>query len=159
VRKRWKEFALVWSSPIAIKQHHHAARNPPYLNWRITSPERSTPGPLPYQQTEHTVENAPRRANSACWVHPKGGWRQILVPGFLDVTSKRLGQVCCLAAAVHPACPRPPAASRDSPVTSLPCSTPLHDRRCLWISIRRTWPLASSFNRTDLFFRGRRPVV
>src|SRR6185312_15375370 len=60
------EDSAVWSSPIS-------ARTPPCfevparLAWRNTSPERSTPGPLPYHMPK-TPSYLPSPRNSACCV-------------------------------------------------------------------------------------------
>ena len=56
----------VWSSP-------SSATTPPSLDvparfaWRSASPERSTPGPLPYHR-QNTPSYAPSPSSSACWV-------------------------------------------------------------------------------------------
>ena len=56
------------------------------LPWRKTSPERSTPGPLPYQSAK-TPSYLPSPCNSACWVPQtavaarssfRPGWKTIL---------------------------------------------------------------------------------
>ncbi len=56
----------VWSSPISTS-------TPPFLElparlpWRKASPERSTPGPLPYQM-ENTPSKRPSPPISAIWL-------------------------------------------------------------------------------------------
>ena len=58
------EDSAVWSSPISASTPP-CFEEPAMLAWRNTSPERSTPGPLPYQ-TPKTPSYLPSPRSSAC---------------------------------------------------------------------------------------------
>ena len=106
-----------WSSPISASTPP-CFDEPARLAWRKTSPERSTPGPLPYQ-TENTPSCLPSPSSSACCEPQQAvaassslrpGWKTMsglgeLLPGLpqLQVEARR-------------------AASRDSRRRSRPCS-------------------------------------
>ena len=60
------EDSPVWSSPIAMTTPP-CLDEPAMLAWRITSPVRSTPGPLPYHSAK-TPSYFPSPRSSACWL-------------------------------------------------------------------------------------------
>jgi hypothetical protein len=80
------------------------------LTWRITSPERSTPGPLPYQRPKHTVMGA-LAAQFRLLAAPERGGSKILVQAGLEydvglASSCFLARIICISTA--------PKVSRDS---------------------------------------------
>ena len=54
------------------------------LAWRNTSPERSTPGPLPYHMP-NTPSNLPSPRNSACCDAPQRGGGEVLIKAGLEL--------------------------------------------------------------------------
>ena len=72
--------SAVWSSPIS-------ASTPPYfevpakLAWRNASPERSTPGPLPYQMPNTPSYLPSPRSSACCEPHSAVAARSSLIAG------------------------------------------------------------------------------
>ena len=74
--------SAVWSSPISASTPP-CLEEPARLAWRNTSPERSTPGPLPYQ-TEKTPSCLPSPSKFGLLRAPAGGGRKLLVQAWLE---------------------------------------------------------------------------
>src|SRR5581483_4013411 len=65
---------------------------PAKLAWRKTSPERSTPGPLPYH-IPNTPSNLPSPRSSAC-CEPQGGRRKFFIDAGLKLDVGRRELAC-----------------------------------------------------------------
>ena len=72
----------MWSSPISASTPP-CFEVPAKLAWRKTSPERSTPGPLPYQMP-NTPSYLPSPRSSACCVPQQRGGGEFLVDAGLE---------------------------------------------------------------------------
>ena len=94
--------SAVWSSPISASTPP-CFEVPAKLAWRKASPERSTPGPLPYQMP-NTPSYLPSPRSSACCEPHKRGRGEVLVDGRLEQDVVRLEQLCgALELVVEPA--------------------------------------------------------
>ena len=75
------EDSAVWSSPISASTPP-CFEVPARLAWRKTSPERSTPGPLPYQMPNTPSYLPSPRSSACCEPHSAVAARSSLRPGW-----------------------------------------------------------------------------
>ena len=73
--------SAVWSSPISASTPP-CFEVPAKLAWRNTSPERSTPGPLPYQMPNTPSYLPSPRSSACCEPHSAVAARSSLMPGW-----------------------------------------------------------------------------
>ena len=131
----------MWSSPSAISTPP-LALVPAILAWRIASPERSTPGPLPYHRP-NTPSYLPSPRSSACWVPQCAvAARSSFSPDWkVTLFSVRCFSARCICISTAP------NGDPRYPVTYPAVFRPTALSRALWFSINRT-NACVPFNRT-----------
>ena len=82
------EDSAVWSSPISASTPPNF-EVPAKLAWRNTSPERSTPGPLPYQMPNTPSYLPSPRSSACCEPHSAVAARSSLMRGLEQHVARR----------------------------------------------------------------------